>query len=696
LLYSNGKQKLQHRLKTTVAVSASHLPLSLSHPPQLRLYRVNGGLFGFLLDKLHLMTRKALGLSHKSDDFQNEGILGSGGYAAVERVRHKKSRKFYARKVIAVRPPLTVDFCVQEINVMERLDHRHVIKLISSEILSRRIELVLPLADEDLSTYMSQFQENRLPDDIHNLSRNLQKWIGCLSSGLTYLHEQSVRHKDIKPQNILLMGDRVMYTDFGIARDFTDSQFAVTSGDLRGTPMYCAPEVFNEQKRDKSADIFSLGCVYLEMLVCLSQRSFSDFLGTRFGDGHSRSYQAHIEPSRNMIDMLIEDNDEPSLYTALFLCKKMLQEKASSRPSAFDLSRRLCTKAELGCEQCVDKPSTQLEATPQDTPSSSQDTSTSHVSRNTWTVKTLTKVQWQLGIAFALLAVCIPLLLQVLYPAYSFWALRTVNGPAPIDVNSALSATTNKLSFSPESESVNTAATTAPVSVQTDPPTALSVVSTYSTPPPAVEGMFEATSNQLKVYNDEASAQLKAYDDKASAALYGTQEGTSTSASYQAPQKIFHASQPQTTTRDPKNMRRARRLLLDWLLALSVGLLFTCIGPFKSSDSETLLGFRIICVVYTVATYAVWHSHDPGDFWSVADTWASKSAHNISTLLCGVGPVIWVSTYIYQGHDGGWGVLLMFWILFIPVIFLCGHGICAFLVYGGWNKVFNAVTYYMF
>lgn len=178
--------------------------------------------------------------------------------------------------------------------------------------------------------------------------------------------------------------------------------------------------------------------------------------------------------------------------------------------------------------------------------------------------------------------------------------------------------------------------------------------------------------------------------------LHGTPKETSTSVTYQAPQKIFQASGPEPTTQSSKNMRRARRLLLDWLLALSTGLLFMCIGPFKSSDSETLLGFRIICVVYAAATYAVWHSHAPGDFWSVADTWVSKSAHNISTLLCGVGPVIWVSTYVYQGDDGGWGVLLTFYVIFVPATFLVGHGICAFLVHGGWSSVFNGVTYYMF
>lgn len=296
-----------------------------------------------------------IGTSHKSEEYQSEGWLGTGGFAAVERVRHRKSAKLYARKIIKLRPPLDLETCRQEITVMNKLSHRHVVPLVSSEILSAKIELVLPLADGDLSTYLSAYQGNREDKHASNQGNNLRKWIGCLASGLAYLHGESVRHKDIKPGNILTMGDRVLYTDFGIARDFTDPRFEVTSGTPIGTPLYYAPEVSQGQKRGKSADVFSLGCVYFEMLVCLSDRSFKEFSENRFGRDNSRVYHANIGTVLAMLDSLIMENNDMELYPTFVQCKRMMHEIPLLRPSAQSINNLLCARARIGCKECVDK-----------------------------------------------------------------------------------------------------------------------------------------------------------------------------------------------------------------------------------------------------------------------------------------------------------------------------------------------------
>jgi serine/threonine protein kinase len=301
------------------------------------------------------MVVDMIGASHKSEEYQSEGWLGTGGFATVERVRHRKSAKVYARKIIKLRPPLDLETCRQEITVMNKLSHRHVVPLISSEILLAKIELVLPLADGDLATYLAAYQgnrkNNRTPDDANNL----KEWIGCLASGLAYLHGESVRHKDIKPGNILTMRDRVLYTDFGIARDFTDPRFEVTSGTPVGTPLYYAPEVSRVKKRGKSADVFSLGCVFLEMLVCLSDRSFKEFSEMRFGHDNSRVYHANIDTVLAMLDSLIMENNDMGLYPTFVQCKRMMHEIPLLRPSAQSINNILCAQARIGCKECVGK-----------------------------------------------------------------------------------------------------------------------------------------------------------------------------------------------------------------------------------------------------------------------------------------------------------------------------------------------------
>jgi serine/threonine protein kinase len=66
--------------------------------------------------------------------------------------------------------------------------------------------------------------------------------IGCLVSAISYLHDQKIRHKDLKPSNILLSSDRLWLSDFGSATDFSMLSQSATDNE-RGTPRYFSPEV---------------------------------------------------------------------------------------------------------------------------------------------------------------------------------------------------------------------------------------------------------------------------------------------------------------------------------------------------------------------------------------------------------------------------------------------------------------------
>ena len=148
-----------------------------------------------------------------------------------------------------------------EIKVLKKLSHRHRVLLIGSYAHKGSVGLLLyPVVVCDLGTFFEDakayLQDNAADDQglrIRKLgcssgsSLKHKAWpiysqIGCLLSAVAYLHSQNIRHKDIKPSNILLSRSRFWLSDFGLAWDFSDLSDSGTDGGA-GTVRYKAPEV---------------------------------------------------------------------------------------------------------------------------------------------------------------------------------------------------------------------------------------------------------------------------------------------------------------------------------------------------------------------------------------------------------------------------------------------------------------------
>ncbi|TGJ85981.1 hypothetical protein E0Z10_g2770 [Xylaria hypoxylon] len=266
--------------------------------------------------------------------FEIQKRLGAGSSARVDQVLSLISSKTYARKRIArkntyaARTPEAMKQLVVEIQTLKRLDHVHVVEFVGSYTDPKYIGLIMsPVAEMDLSTYLGGANEvNR---------GELRTFFGCLAKALEYLHENKVRHKDIKPQNILVNHGNVLLTDFGLARDFTGADGSTTFDTVIGcTPRYCAPEVAMMESRNTASDIWSLGVVFLEMTIVLKGRTVKDMYD------FFKAHGSHLECARTnraALSELVKELAEvrsPLDNSPLEWVEQMLQANQQLRPTS--------------------------------------------------------------------------------------------------------------------------------------------------------------------------------------------------------------------------------------------------------------------------------------------------------------------------------------------------------------------------
>lgn len=177
------------------------------------------------------------GFSIAQPPYRHIKMLGHGGSASVEMVEDINNGAVYARKI--VRNNYTrnlkeeMKMLHNEVQSMKRIqNHRHIIKVHASYIAKRDLAILLsPVADSgDLASYLQDRRDTLTAGGLLKPDETLQRSFGCLASGLAYIHSQTIRHKDIQPQNILIHRGEVLFTDFGISYDFGDAGQSTTTG----------------------------------------------------------------------------------------------------------------------------------------------------------------------------------------------------------------------------------------------------------------------------------------------------------------------------------------------------------------------------------------------------------------------------------------------------------------------------------
>ncbi|KAI9152220.1 serine/threonine protein kinase [Paramyrothecium foliicola] len=266
-----------------------------------------------------------------------EADLGIGGLGHVAKVVSPSGRAYALKRIERKNNSKDsheqMHYIKMELDVLKRIEHYHFVKPVASYTELKYVGILLdPAADCNLETYLQDFRANCSSERV------LASFFGCLVTALDHLHNVSkIRHKDIKPKNILVHGNKILFTDFGTALDWSESGHTTTNEEKLRSPIYCAPEIAKDRPRNSMSDIWSLGCVFLEMAAVLKGRHWGIVRETLAAAGsQSDKYWDNPRGVREVIAILREIDsgwgNEPLEWVAM-----MLNKKKERRPTSRSL-----------------------------------------------------------------------------------------------------------------------------------------------------------------------------------------------------------------------------------------------------------------------------------------------------------------------------------------------------------------------
>ena len=202
--------------------------------------------------------------------------LGSGSYGNVSLVKSSKNKFFYAIKNISCKQILYSQLHANlelERSILVKIDHPFIVKLVKT------------MKDKNYVYFLMDYIKGKelfdVIRDIGLLNKFQTQFYGAsIMLAVQYLHERKFIYRDIKPENIMVLGNGfIKLIDFGTAKAITDKTKTII-----GTPHYMAPEVILGEGYSFAVDFWSIAICMYEFMCG----------GVPFGENHEEAMDVYL------------------------------------------------------------------------------------------------------------------------------------------------------------------------------------------------------------------------------------------------------------------------------------------------------------------------------------------------------------------------------------------------------------------
>ncbi|CAB3230579.1 unnamed protein product [Arctia plantaginis] len=200
--------------------------------------------------------------SRGMDKYEQLAVVGEGSYGVVLKCRRRDTGQLVAiKKFLETEEDAAVrKMALREIRMLKKLRHDHLVNMIEVFRRKRRFYLVFEYLDHTLLDEL-EASTGGLGEDT------AKKHLYQLLKGIDYCHQNSIIHRDVKPENVLVSNNGIVkLCDLGFARALAAPGEPYT--EYVATRWYRAPELLvAEHRYGPEVDIWAMGCLFAEMLT---------------------------------------------------------------------------------------------------------------------------------------------------------------------------------------------------------------------------------------------------------------------------------------------------------------------------------------------------------------------------------------------------------------------------------------------